>query len=129
MTLGFTRFVASSVSMALLLASTGCSIVMPHTQVLQVIPSEPDAQVSVNGSVIGRGNVSTRVKRSKDVAIMVQKPGYEPATHTVHTTLGKVGWLDLVAGYFLLIPLFGLLSPGAYHLEEEHVNVVLHKEQ
>lgn len=122
-----TQFVAGTLSIALLVTSTGCSLVMPHTQMLQVIPSEPDADVSVNGTVIGRGNVSTRVKRSKDVAIMVQKPGYEPVTRTVHTTLGKVGWLDLVAGYFLLIPLFGLLSPGAYRLEEEHVNVVLHE--
>jgi len=76
----------------------------------------------------GTGTASAVVKRNENVQIMAKKPGYITSQKTIGKGLNTTGILDIVGGVLILIPLFGLLAPGAYSLDETNVNVMMVKE-
>ena len=81
----------------------------------------PDADVYVNAKKIGTGNLSTVVKRESGTQIMLTKEGYQSAYYTLDRELRAIGYIDIGAGAFLLLPFLGLLSPGAYTLYPKNV--------
>ena len=116
------------VMLACMVANSGCSFLAPRTQRLEVRTSEPDARVYLNGELMGNGSRSYLVDRGQKVDVTVQKEGFYSVTRTVDRTFSVLGRLDTVGGYFLLLPLLGLLAPGAYQLEETVIDVRLRKE-
>ncbi len=117
-----------SVTLACVVASSGCSFLAPRTQRFEVRTSEPDARVYLNGALMGTGSRSYLVDRGQKVDVTVQKEGFYSVTRTIDRTFSVLGRLDTVGGYVLLLPLLGLLAPGAYQLEETVIDVRLRKE-
>jgi len=117
-----------SVLLAACLSIQGCSFLAPRTQVLHVKTSVSDAEIYLNGQLIGKGSVSYPANRGEKVEVTVQKTGYYSVTRTIERTLSVLGRLDTIGGYLLLIPLLGLMAPGAYQLEETMLDIRLRRE-
>ncbi len=113
---------------AIILSQTGCSTLRSGTQRLNVVVSEPDAKIFVNGEYAGKGKITTRVPRNENVSIMARKDGYLPAIRNIGTKMSFTGILDIIGGCIILVPLFGLLFPGAHELEQNNVSMILEKE-
>jgi hypothetical protein len=110
-------------------AQTGCSMVAPTRQRLTVTASEPDARIYVNGQMTGTGTVVARVPRNQNASIMVKKDGCYPVTREVGTTMSMFGIADIIGGLIWLVPFVGLIFPGARELDETNVSVILEKDR
>ena len=55
----------------------------------------------------------------KNSRVMVTKPGYHPYSITTGYTLSQFGTLDLIGTFVFLVPVVGLITPGAYELEQD----------
>jgi len=97
------------------------------TQRISVNTSEPDAQIFVNGSFVGTGNVSTLVARNQSVSIMAKKDGYYPVTRDIGTQMSTTGTLDMIGGCIILLPFIGLAFPGSKSLNLDNVSLVMQK--
>ncbi len=107
---------------------TGCSAFRSSTQTMTVTTDQPDTQIYINGNMAGSGTATAAVKRNENVQIMAKKAGYITAQKTVGKGLNTTGILDIIGGVLILIPLFGLLAPGAYSLDETNVSVMMVRE-
>ena len=102
---------------------------MGSQQSISVTASEPDADIFINGQLIGKGNVETMVPRNQNVSLMVKKDGYYPATRNIGTNLSMAGVLDMIGGCIILIPFIGLAAPGAKELSQNNISLSLQKEK
>jgi hypothetical protein len=59
----------------------------------------------------------------------VRKPGYQTEYRTGDRTLSTLGILDIIGGWFLLVPFFGLLSSAAWEHDPDTFGIVLTKEE
>ena len=112
---------------SMLVLQSGCSMFVSSTQRISVNTSEPDAQIFVNGSFIGTGNVSTLVTRNQSVSIMAKKDGYYPVTRDIGTQMSTTGTLDMIGGCIILLPFIGLAFPGSKSLNLDNVSLVMQK--
>lgn len=124
----FKTLVSIMLVVSILVLQSGCSMLVPGRQKFSVIASETDAKIYVNGEYMGQGNIDTRVKRNKDVSVLVKKEGYMPVTRNIGTDFSITGILDIVFGYLFLVPLIGLFFPGCRQLDQTNVAVTLEKE-
>ncbi len=106
---------------------SSCSTFRPSTQVLTITTSQPDAEIYVNGSLAGKGRVQVVVERNRSVQILAKKDGFVPVSRTVGREINTTGILDTFGGMLILLPLIGLLSPGAYSLQADRVDFVMIK--
>jgi len=108
------------------LGLTACSAFRPANQTMNLICSEQDAICTVNGQ---RHNTpaSINVKRNRNVSIQCYKDGYVPASRTVNHHLSTTGVLDIVGTLLILVPGIGLLTPGAWDLDETDVTMQLYQ--
>lgn len=95
----------------------GCSLFGPTKQSIGVRTNPPEAQVLVNGKPMGITPLLFDVDRKDDILLEVQKPGYYPESRKSSSNLSGLGLLDVVSGFFWLVPFVGLTSSGAW----EHV--------
>ncbi len=120
-----------SISVMLVLAlgtlQFGCSAFTGSRQHFSVSTTERDAQIYVNGDLIGTGNAKTTVPCNQTVSVMVKKDGYQPATREVGTKMSSTGVADIIGGCIILIPFIGLLFPGSHQLDQDNVAIVLEK--
>ncbi len=112
----------------LCVALSGCSAFRDSTQNISVSSDQSDAQIFINGQLAGTGTASMAVKRNENVQIMTKKDGYVTSQKTIGKSLNTTGVLDIIGGVLFLIPLFGLLSPGAYSLDQTNVSIMLVQE-
>ncbi len=124
----FKKFFMLPVSLLLVLAVSGCSFLGPRKQSITVTGQPADAMVVVNGQQM-TAPVTMEVLRNKSVNIVVSKKGYGTFTSNTGYTLSPLGVLDVAGGFFFLFPLVGLLSPGAFELEQDHFYYVLSPSQ
>ena len=113
-------FVASTIS--------GCSLFSPHYEDITVYSSEPDAEIFINGELIGKGVGTNSVPRDKDITVMAKLPGYNPAAEQIRTRFSTTGAIDMVGGLFLLLPFLGALSPGFWQHEQTQISLAMTKE-
>ena len=59
-------------------------------------------------------------KPHRPLSITVSKEGYQTVMLSSNCTLSTFGVLDLVGGFFLLVPWVGLLAPGAFTLDNQN---------
>lgn len=119
------RKLAKTLTAALLAFSiSGCSLFMPWNQTISINGNPPDANVVVNGNTINAPG-TVRVRRDKNVSIVVTKNGYQPFFMTSGYSLSACGILDIIGGFFWIVPLFGLLAPGAYRLDSDNFSYAL----
>ena len=122
------RTISLALVASLLLSLSGCSAFKSGTQPINVVVSEPDADVYINGQYMGDGQITTRVPRNENLSVMAKKEGCIPVTRNIGTTMSTTGILDLIGGCFILVPFFGLLFPGAHELDENNISLVMQRD-
>ncbi|MBX3332530.1 MAG: PEGA domain-containing protein [Nitrospira sp.] len=108
---------------------TGCSIFAPSMQTLHVSSSPDGATVVAGGKLVGETPIQFDAHRGKDLLIEIKKPGYQGQFRTTSRTLSSIGTVDVIGAYFLLLPLLGLLSSGAWKHDPETYGFVLELEK
>ncbi|MDH5738997.1 MAG: PEGA domain-containing protein [Nitrospira sp.] len=108
---------------------SGCSIFAPSMQTIQVSSSPDRATVVAEGKPVGETPVQFDAHRGKDLLIEVKKPGYQSQFRTTSRTLSSIGTVDVIGAYFILLPLLGLLSSGAWKHDPESYGFVLEPEK
>jgi hypothetical protein len=104
--------------------TSACSAFLPKTQTTDVTCSPEGAVVVVNGQRY-KSPAQFEAKRNRDLSIQCRKEGYETAQRTVGHHFNATGVLDVVGTVLYLLPGIGLLTPGAYSLDETNVNIEL----
>ena len=109
---------------ALCVVLCGCSAFRHSKQTVNISCSEPDAILLVNGQ---RYNLPVKLDMRRDRNILIQcfKNGYYPYSRTVDSHLNRTGVLDTV-GIIMLFPGIGLLTPGAWSLDETNIFIPLY---
>ena len=105
----------------LLLTTNGCSLFAPKTEAVSINSAPSGAEVLVNNSYKGTTPCTVDVS-CRGATITVRKPGYDSQSHTIGRSLGTCGILDIVGTVICIVPVFGLISSGAYTLDERTVN-------
>ncbi|MBU1863645.1 MAG: hypothetical protein KKH94_08295 [Candidatus Omnitrophica bacterium] len=121
------KLISYSLIIALLLTSSGCSLFVEPTQMITVTASEKDADIYIEGIIVGQGTVSKSVASNRAISVMAWREGYRPAVQTVRRKMSKAGILDTIGGHFFLIPYVGLLAAGAWELQETDISLRLSK--
>jgi hypothetical protein len=116
-----------SIFLLCVMTTTGCSAFRSSTQTITVTTDQPDTEIYVNGTMAGKGTANMAVKRNQNVSILAKKDGYIPVNRTIGKSLNTTGILDIVGGILILLPIFGLLAPGAYSLDEENITIMMIK--
>lgn len=78
--------------------------------------------LTVNGKII-KCPVEMDVERDKDLLVQANKDGFMPYERTIKHQLSSSGQLDTLGFLLILVPGIGLLSPGAWDLEELDINI------
>ena len=104
----------------------GCSATRPNKQTLKINCNIPGTIVRVNGDMCEcPGQID--VRRDSKVMIEAYKDGYDRFTKTVNYHLSSTAKADIVGTVFLFFPVFGMLSPGAWDLDQTEVEVILNE--
>lgn len=104
---------------------TGCSIFGGTSQTLIVNSEPPGADVLVNGTLAGTTPLQHQVSRRGDLSVEIHKAGYTPQTRVTGRKLSSVGIVDVIGGALFLLPLLGLLAPGAWEQDPSAIGVTL----
>ncbi|MDF0652276.1 MAG: hypothetical protein CV081_08670 [Nitrospira sp. LK265] len=112
-----------------LVTFSGCSFFAPSKQTILVTSSPEGAKVLAGGQAVGQTPVQFEAHRGDNLLIEVQKTGYQTQYRTTSRTLSSVGILDVVGGCFLLLPLIGLLSSGAWKHDPDKYGIILEPER
>ncbi len=97
-----------------------CSFFAPKTAQIKVIAANPQATLYVNGKEIGQGSAIATLPTNKQ-ATFAGVLGKSRTDIVLDYELSNCGIADLSAGCFLLLPLLGFCSPGAWQLTQDTV--------
>jgi hypothetical protein len=103
---------------------SGCSAFLPAKQTVNVTCVPADAVIKINGQK-QTSPASIGVARDREVTVQCYKDGYATYQRVIEPHFNTTGKLDAVGTVLFLIPGVGLLSPGAYSLEETDLMVTL----
>ena len=104
---------------------TGCSIFSGSTQPLMVNSEPPGAQVLINGTVAGTTPLQYQVPRRGDLTVEVHKTGYQTQSRVTGRKLSSTGIVDVIGGAVFLLPLLGLIAPGAWEQDPSTIDITL----
>ncbi|MBX3123182.1 MAG: PEGA domain-containing protein [Nitrospira sp.] len=104
---------------------TACSLFGGTSQSLTVNSDPPGANVLINGTSAGTTPLQYQVPRRGDLTVEVQKPGYTPQTRVTGRKLSSVGIVDVIGGALFLLPLLGLIAPGAWEQDPGIIGITL----
>ncbi len=96
------------------IALAGCSFFGGSSQDFTVSSSPTGATVRINGQQIGVTPLQHQVPRRGELLVEVEKPGYKSQFRQTSKKLSGLGIADVVGGSVILLPLIGLVSPGAW---------------
>jgi hypothetical protein len=98
----FIRFILISSVLCMGIVLTGCATIVTSGSQEVTFNSQPDgATVSVNGKVIGKTPITTRLDRKSGQAMVFEKDGYKSQTMRLETTINGWFWGNIVIGGFL----------------------------
>ncbi len=118
-------FLKSFVAVIAAVSVAGCSMFLaPQSETFTVNSNQSGAKVTVNGQTAS-APATFNLPGNKRVDVTVSKKGYETYNTSVGYSISSYGLLDIVGGVFFLVPLIGLISPGAWQLETSTVNANL----
>ncbi len=104
---------------------TACSIFGGSSQALTVNSDPPGANVLINGTLAGTTPLQHQVPRRGDLTVEVQKAGYKPQSRMTGRKLSSVGIVDVIGGALFLLPLLGLIAPGAWEQDPGTIGITL----
>ncbi|OLQ95334.1 hypothetical protein BIY21_06415 [Vibrio ponticus] len=81
--------------------------------------------ITINGQRYRQELISVSVDKGEKVAVSCRADGYYTAHKNIDTELSTTGALDIVGGFFFLFPWLGLLSDGAWTIEDDEVYMSL----
>ena len=93
---------------------SGCSFFGGSSQNFAVSSDPMGATVRINGQQVGVTPIQYQVSRRGDLLIEVEKAGYKSQFRQTSRKLSSLGIVDVVGGAVLLLPLIGLIAPGAW---------------
>ena len=108
---------------------SGCSFFAPSMQTIHVTSPPSGANVVAGGRPVGQTPVQFETHRGENLLIEVQKASYQTQYRTSSRSLSTIGTLDVIGGFFLLLPLFGLLSSGAWKHDPGQYGFILDPEK
>ena len=117
----------TAISILLSLVITGCSCFVPGKQTLTISVTPADSILFINGQFAPDRPVIAKVARDSRVQLKCMKEGYYPYEASVGEMLSTTGMLDAIGGFLWLVPFAGIFTPGAYCLEDDEINIVLHQ--
>lgn len=97
-----------------LVYATGCSIFGGSSQEFSVSSNPLGATVRINGQQVGVTPLQYQVSRRGDLLVEVEKTGYKSQFRQTSRKLSALGITDVIGGAVLLLPLIGLIAPGAW---------------
>ncbi|MEM7233129.1 MAG: hypothetical protein AAF517_13185 [Planctomycetota bacterium] len=116
------RIVCVALVLALPLAQ-GCSFTLPRDQAITITSTEPDVEILVDGMPVGNGTAAPLLDRTRSHTILVRTKDGRSGVSSVSQTISPMGILDLVGGFFFLVPFIGIAAPGFWRLQPESVVV------
>lgn len=112
------KFLKVAVCCLLILCISGCSfLIAPQQQMITINGKPHGAEVIVNGQFMNTP-ASVQIPANAHLNIRITKKGFAPYVITQSPTLNHWGMLDIVGGFFWLVPFVGLLAPGAFHHQQ-----------
>ncbi len=119
------KIISSLIALSIVL-NCSCSLGVGRNQTVTVNSNVP-ASLIANGNPVGKTPISFEAKRAKSLSIIATAPGYTQSVKTVDRQLSQTAMLDAVGGLFFIFPWFGLLSDGAWELEQDNIYMNLEK--
>jgi hypothetical protein len=117
------RGVCSMITLVMFLPA--CSAFRSATVPFTVTAEPQDAEIYINGMPAGKGTASMAVQRNRNVQVMVRRDGCDSIQRSIGKHLSVTGVLDIVGGILILVPFVGLVTPGAFDLDEENIAVMM----
>lgn len=105
-------------------ALASCSLFVREKQPVTILADEPNADIRVDGQYLGRGRATVSLIKRETHSI-VATMGKRSAYTTIDYDFSTTGVLDLIGGCIILLPALGILSGGAWQLDQTHVNLHL----
>ena len=102
--------------------TTACSLAASSSQMINVVPSNPNAEVYVDGNLVGTGPQAVRMSKRSSHSVMA-KCKSSTGMAMVDREFSTTGILDLVGGVIILVPLIGLFAPGSRRLTPSTITV------
>lgn len=103
---------------------SGCSMMQSDKQTLNINCTVPGTVLKVNGDRFDCP-AKVDVRRDSKVIIGASKEGHEPYLKTVDYHLSTAAKWDMVGTVFWFFPVFGLMSPGAWEIDQTDFNIQL----
>ena len=111
---------------AIVISTTGCSMFQPEKQAIKFTCNIPETVLKVDGDQYNCPGVVS-VRRDKKIQIEATKTGYDKYSKLIDYHLSSSAKWDAVGTVCWFFPVFGLLTPGAWDLDETEISVVLNK--
>ena len=118
------HFTAITIS---LFAISACSAFQPPRQSVTVGTTVPGATIKANGVSVGTSPITFNAKRNRTLNLVATKQGYGDSVMQIERQMSTTFMLDVIGGWFFLLPWIGLLTPGAYELESTQVEMPMSK--
>lgn len=108
---------------ALLLS--GCCAMIPDTQLVTVTCGDSEAELFADGMMIGKGSSSFAAARNRDHVFMAKSEDGAIGYVQVSTIGNPLVLLDIAGAILWIVPVVGLLTPGAWMLDSTAVIIPL----
>lgn len=106
---------------------TNCaSIVKGTDQLVSIDSNVRDAEIVVNGAVVGKTPFNGKISRSSDTIVTLRKDGYTAKSVTLNTEVEPVFWGNIIFGG-VLGSTTDLSSGAMYKYSPSNINVDLYK--
>lgn len=127
------RFVGISLCRVLSLVAivcymAGCSLFGPMNQSIGVTSDPPGAEVIVSGKPMGTTPLRFEADRGENMVLEVKKSGYLTEYQKPSRHLSGLGLLDVISGFFWLVPFVGLASSAAWEHDPADFEITLLQE-
>lgn len=110
-----------TVAGTLCFAICSCSIFVSGKERVNIRTNDPNATIYVDNVPVYQGTATSVKLNPKKAHSIMAKEGYKMDSCMLDSGLSTVGAVDCVFGFFFLLPWLGLLSSGAYTLDDNEV--------
>ena len=109
----------------LLSQTIACSALRSSTQPVNFTCEPKEGVVLVVNGQRHNCPATIEAPRNRELSVEGYKDGYLPYKRIISYNKNGTFWLDLIGTCICLIPVFGLMTPGAYDLDETDILVTL----
>jgi hypothetical protein len=100
----------------------GCSAFKSHDQSVSISCVDQDIVLMVNGQIT-KCPTQLNLPRNRDFSVQANKSGCFPYNRSIGHHFNTTGTLDAIGTLLILVPGIGLLTPGAWDLDETSLTI------